>query len=70
MEEIVIEFLKESPMALALITCMYLFLKAMRERDSMFTNAIEANERALDSLQKAVARLEIMVEKLNKKTGD
>lgn len=67
MDNIAGELLKESPIALALITSMYLFLRAMTARDKMFTEALSSNERALDALQKAVTRLECMVEKLEKK---
>ena len=64
METIFIEVLKDSPIAIALIICVRIFLKAMKERDTMFTNAIEANERALSSLSTAVPRLELTVEKI------
>lgn len=67
MDNIAGELLKESPIALALITSMYLFLRAMTARDKMFTEALSSNERALDALQMAVTRLECMVEKLEKK---
>ena len=66
MEEIAIEILKDSPIAVALIVCMFLFLRAMQSRDKMFTEAIQCNERALDSLAKAVARLEVTVERVQK----
>ena len=67
MEDLTRVLLKESPIALALIASMYLFLRAMTARDKMFTEALSSNERALDALQKAVTRLECMVEKLEKK---
>lgn len=70
MESVFVELLKESPIAIALIISMYLFLRAMQARDKMFTDALGSNERALDALQKAVTRLECMVEKLSKKVED
>ena len=63
MESVFVELLKESPIAIALIISMYLFLRAMQARDKCL-------QTLLDALQKAVTRLECMVEKLSKKVED